>query len=198
MNCVNPSNWGQFTRKLGAIFVLAGAISVTTATLAEPLDPVYMERYGGTYARNCSDAASERVSVHENQLIFTDGKREWVASDMLPNVFYWGRMPPEDFEIALLARNPQAASMIVLIYRDEDGLYLVFEGGAPNTDNDTDDDIRYLGSEMISDPNSDPSTGAAKPLCRGQPLLLEPSIQVLCKEAMHQESLTEIPGPHEV
>lgn len=114
--------------KLGAICILIGAISVTPAVLAEPLPPVYLEKYGGTYAKDCEDAQSERVSIFEDRLTSTDGEVESVAEDILPSLFYWGRMPPEGFEIALLAGDSPATSLMFLVYSDDDGLFILFDG----------------------------------------------------------------------
>ncbi len=122
--------------KLGAICSLIGAIGVTPAVLADPLAPVYLEKYGGTYAKNCDDAHGERVSVLEERLTFTDGEVESVAEDILPSLSYWGRMPPEDFEIALLAGDAPDTSLMFLVYRDDEGLFILFDGRPDDPSND--------------------------------------------------------------
>ena len=71
--------------------------------LAEPLHPVYLESYGGTYSTNCDNAETVRLTILVDRLVLTDGDDEVVAEDILTNASYWGRMPPEGFEIALIA-----------------------------------------------------------------------------------------------
>ena len=122
--------------KLVAICILIGATGVTPAVLAETLPPVYLEKYGGTYAKNCADAQGERVSILEDRLTFTDGEVESVAKDILPSLSYWGRMPPDGFEIALLAGDTPDTSLMFLVYHDDEGLFILFDGRPDDPSND--------------------------------------------------------------
>ena len=122
--------------KLGAISILIGAIGIAPVVLADPLQPVYLEKYGGTYARNCADPQGERVSVLEDRLTYADGEAEKVAEDILPNLSYWGRMTPDDFEIALLAGETPDTSLLFLVYRDDEGFFILFDGQPDDPSND--------------------------------------------------------------
>ena len=136
--------------KLRAIGLFTSAMCAATAAWAEPLDPVYFERYGGTYSTDCDDAQAERLTVFEDRLVFADGDRELVAEDVLANAFFWGRMPPEGFEIALIGGLKPESSLSFLLNSDEQGLYILLEwhpDGTENTDADTGDEIRYYKCE---------------------------------------------------
>lgn len=122
--------------KLGISLLCASAMCVTAAVLAEPLHPVYLAKYGGTYAENCDDAYGERLAILEDRLTFTDGELESVAKDILPSLSYWGRMPPEGFEIALLAGEAPGTSLMFLIYYDDEGLFILLDGRADDPSND--------------------------------------------------------------
>lgn len=130
--------------KLFATSMLIGAIGATPAVVADPLPSVYLERYGGTYALDCEDAHGERVSVQEDRLTLNDGDVELVAEDILTNLSYWGRMPPEDFEIAMLAGDTPDTSLMFLVYRDADGLFILFDG---RPDDPSNQDAQYRKCE---------------------------------------------------
>ena len=117
--------------------VLAATLCSAIPVLAEPLHPVYLEKYGGTYSTNCDDAEADRLSILVDRLVFTSGDDEVVAEDILTNVSYWGRMAPEGFELALIA-GFKASGLVFLIHSDEQGTYILFE-----EDTSSEDETRY-------------------------------------------------------
>jgi len=112
-----------------ATVLLAAAICAAASAWAEPLPPVYVERYAGTYSTDCDDERAARLSIFEDRLVFADTDLELVAEDILTNVSYWGRMPPEGFELALIA-GFKANGLVFLIHRDEQGVYILLEEDA--------------------------------------------------------------------
>jgi hypothetical protein len=136
--------------KPGAIGVFAGAMCATIAVWAEPLDPVYLERYGGTYSTNCDDVQGERLSVFEDRLLLANGDREWVAEDILSDVYYWGRMPPDNFEIALMAGSEPDTTLVFLVHSGKQRLYILLEEHPDRTTNtgaDSGEENRYFKCE---------------------------------------------------
>ena len=123
-------------RIVGAL--LSATLCSTTSVLAEPLHPVYLEKYGGTYSTDCNDTEANRLTVSADQLVFTSADDEVVAEDILTNLSYWGRMPPDGWEIALLAGLNPDTSLMFLIYSDEQGMYILFE-----EQNNYGDETRY-------------------------------------------------------
>jgi len=107
--------------------LLTAILCSTTPVLAEPLHPVYLEKYGGTYSTDCDNKQADRLTVLAEKLVFTSGDNDVVAEDILSNVSYWGRMTPDGWEIALLAGLDPANSLTFLIYSDEQGIYVVLE-----------------------------------------------------------------------
>ena len=117
--------------------LLTATLCSSIQVLADPLHPVYLEKYGGTYSTDCDDAQANRLSILADKLVFTGSSDEVVAEDILANVSYWGRMPPEGWEIALMA-GLKADSLMFLIYSDEQGIYILLED-----DTKFDEEARY-------------------------------------------------------
>ena len=106
---------------------LISALLATCLSQAEPLPDVYLDAYGGTYSMDCGDPNADHVQVHVDRLVFSGQGEEWVGTDILPSLSYWGRNPPPGFEIALLGgEGPE--SVLLQIYADEAGKYILLEG----------------------------------------------------------------------
>lgn len=130
----------MFKRIAGAL--IAATLCSAMPILADPLPAVYLERFSGTYSTDCDDMQADRLTILVDKLIFTSGDDELVAKDILTNMSYWGRMPPDGFEIALLAGFEADTSLVFLIHSDEQGIYILLE-----EDTTSDDEARYYKCE---------------------------------------------------
>ena len=117
--------------------LLTATVCSSIQVLADPLHTVYLEKYGGTYSTDCDDAQANRLSILADKLVFTSSDDEVVAEDILTNVSYWGRMPPEGFELAMIA-GFKANGLVFLIHSDEHGFYILLE-----EDTTSDEETRY-------------------------------------------------------
>ncbi len=111
-----------------ALALLIAALWAAGPSQADPLSPEYLTRFGGTYSADCSDAKADRLTILADRLIFASGNRELVASDIFADVYFWGRQPPDDFEIALMGELEPDRGLLFLVYSDKQGLYIRLDG----------------------------------------------------------------------
>jgi hypothetical protein len=93
-----------------------------------PLDPAYLEQYGGTYSVDCEDDRADRLKVLIYRMVFESKKEELVTEDIEANVSYWGNSPPEDFEIAFTGTVKKDRGLLFLVYGSEQGPYIQMDG----------------------------------------------------------------------
>lgn len=95
---------------------------------AQGLQPDTMARFGGRYALDCAKADSPRVVVEPRQMRIEQGSQRIVVGGLMSAYSYFGRSPPPDFQVALIA---EADGSTALVNSDAGGQYLRFEEGSP-------------------------------------------------------------------
>lgn len=112
------------------IALLASARSARSQNL---LDAETTKMYGGAYLADCKDPASPRVSVFQDSLVFTEGDRRVVGTNVEKEYSTFGRMIPPHFRESLIGYLPGNRMFAVYLFVDERGAYLSM-GGHPDVE----------------------------------------------------------------
>ena len=107
------------------IALLITALPATALTQEETLDPNFADDVAGTYSLDCADPDADHLMVFIDKLVFSGADEEIVAAGVMSAFSYYGRMPPEGFEVALLGVG---GPLTFEVYSDEQGRYILAEG----------------------------------------------------------------------
>lgn len=111
---------------LCAIIALAAESAPVRAQ--DKLDGETYKLFGGTYMSDCNNAASPKVSVFAEALVFLNGDKRIAGSNVQAAASWYGRDTPPEYRVALLSEVPGGQQMIFVVNEDRSGYYITLDG----------------------------------------------------------------------
>lgn len=160
---MNTKHWWVAGLGVAALATVAGS-----AQAQNKLDPDSFKRWGGTYLSDCANNASPRITVFEEALVFLEGDKRIASSQVQAAFSYFGRSPPEGYEVALLGDISEERQLLAIVHHDDEGYYILLDAD-PKTRDQISPSVLKLKYRRCGSASEGKSASAPKPASGAAP-----------------------------